>query len=169
MVNDVSIARKNVTKLLGVVLDDKLLYNKHIEQLCAKASRQLNALIRIRRYLDIKERRKIYNSFIVSNFNFCPLVWHACGMTATKKLERIQKRALRFVLEDFTSDYDTLLTKANTDTILISRLKLVAMEVYKCINAINVPYLNDMFKVNLRKISLDYVIRKMLFNQDLTP
>ena len=33
-------------------------------------------------------------------------------MTATKKLERIQKRALRFVLEDFTSDYDTLLTKA---------------------------------------------------------
>ena len=60
-------------------------------------------------------------------------------MTAIKKLEIIQKRALRFVLEDFTSDYDTLLTKANTDTILISRLKLVAMEVYKCINAINVP------------------------------
>ena len=47
------------------------------------------------------------------------------------------------MLEDFTSDYDTLLTNANTDTILISRLKLVAMEVYKCINAINVPYLND--------------------------
>ena len=46
------------------------------------------------------------------------------------------------MLEDFTSDYDTLLTNANTDTILISRLKLVAMEVHKCINAINVPYLN---------------------------
>ena len=75
-------------------------------------------------------------------------------MTATKKLERIQKRALRFVLEDFTSDYDTLLTKANTDTILISRLKLVAMEVYKCINAINVPYLNDMFKVKENKFGL---------------
>ena len=58
------------------------------------------------------------------------------------------------MLEDFTSDYDTLLTKANTDTILISRLKLVAMEMYKCINAINVPYLNDMFKVKDNKFGL---------------
>ena len=75
-------------------------------------------------------------------------------MTAIKKLERIQKRALRFVLEDFTSDYDTLLTNANTDTILISRLKLVAIELYKCINAINVPYLNYMFKVKENKLGL---------------
>ena len=75
-------------------------------------------------------------------------------MTAIKKLERIQKRDLRFVLEDFTSDYDTLLTNANTDTILISRLKLVAMEVHKCINAINVPYLNDMFNVKENKFGL---------------
>ena len=33
LVNDVSIARKSVTKLLGVVLDDKLLYHKRIDQL----------------------------------------------------------------------------------------------------------------------------------------
>ena len=38
LVNDVSIARKNVTKLLGIILGNKLLYHKHIEQLCAKAS-----------------------------------------------------------------------------------------------------------------------------------
>ena len=68
LVNDVSIARKNVTKLLGVVLDDKLLYNKHIEQLCAKASRQLNALIRIRRYLEKGERYITVSLYQISIF-----------------------------------------------------------------------------------------------------
>ena len=128
-------------------MDDKLQFHKHVNNLCIKASRQVNALIRIRRYLDVKDRYRIYESFIVSNFNFCPLVWHLCGMAATKKLDKIQKRALRFVLNDFISDYDTLLSKANTNTLFISRLKYIAIEVYKCVNNINVPSMNDMFEV----------------------
>ncbi len=146
-VNDYSIARHNVTKLLGVSLDDKLQFHKHVDDICMKASRQVNALIRVRRYLDVKDRYRIYESFILSNFNFCPLVWHICGMSATKKIDKIQKRALRFVFDDFTSDYRTLLAKAHTNTLFISRLKYIAVEVYKCVNDINVSFMNDVFDV----------------------
>ncbi len=34
---------------------------------------------------DLKERQIIYNTFLLSNFNYCPIIWHFCGKTCTKK------------------------------------------------------------------------------------
>ena len=36
----------------------------------------------------------------MSNFNYCPIVWHFCGETNTRKIEKIQVRALRFILRN---------------------------------------------------------------------
>ena len=44
-----------------------------------KAARQLNALSRISKYLDTKSKTNI-----LSNFEYCPLVWHFCGKTNNK-------------------------------------------------------------------------------------
>ena len=49
----------------------------------------------------------------MSNFNYCPLVWHFCGEVNTKKVENIQERALRFIYEDYSASYDELLSKSN--------------------------------------------------------
>ncbi len=46
---------------------------------------------------DLKERQIIYNTFILSNFNNSPIIWHYCGKTCIKKIEAIQERALRFM------------------------------------------------------------------------
>ena len=53
-----------------------------------KASRQLkfNALKRIGKNLRKLGKLTIYYSFIMSNLNFCPLVWHFCGEVNTKKV-----------------------------------------------------------------------------------
>jgi hypothetical protein len=74
---------------------------------CIKASRQLNVLKRIGKQLSKLGRLTIYHTYIISNFNYCPVVWHFCG-----KMENVQERALRFIYEDFNSDYDTLLLKS---------------------------------------------------------
>jgi hypothetical protein len=60
-------------------------------------------------WTDLVNKLTIYYSFILSNFNYCPLVWHFCGGNNTKKLEYIQERALRFIYNDQNSDYDQLL------------------------------------------------------------
>ena len=39
-------------KVLGIVLDNKLKFDEHVSQMCPKASRQINALKRISKYLD---------------------------------------------------------------------------------------------------------------------
>ena len=76
-------------KLLGVHLDRHMDFNKQIKELCRKAACQLNVLQRLARHLDQEGRLAIFRAFIMPHFNYCPLVWHFCGATNTKKLERI--------------------------------------------------------------------------------
>ena len=85
-------------KMLGVHIDSKLNFNLHIDIICKSASNQLNALVRLKRYLGHEERFVLVNSFIYSNFNYCPLVWMFSSKRSLNKIENLQKRALRFVL-----------------------------------------------------------------------
>ena len=62
-------------KLLGVHVDDKLNFNEHINKICKSSGNQLNALIRLKLSLGLKEKEVLVNSFICSNFNYGPLLW----------------------------------------------------------------------------------------------
>jgi hypothetical protein len=71
-----------------------------------KASQQQNNLKRLGSYLNRLNKLTIFHTFILSNFNFCPLAWHFCTNKNSKKLEKVQERALRFVYEDYNSSYE---------------------------------------------------------------
>ena len=51
----------------------------------------------IQLFLNVMESM-IYKSFIKSNFNHCSIVWHFCNQSSVNKMEKIQERALRFIL-----------------------------------------------------------------------
>ena len=52
-------------------------------------------------YLNRLNKLTIFHTFILSNFNFCPLAWHFCTDKNSKNLEKVEERALRFVYEDY--------------------------------------------------------------------
>jgi histidinol phosphatase-like PHP family hydrolase len=89
-------------KLLGVTIDFMLDFNIHITNMCRKAARQLNVLKRIGYHLNRLSMciMTIYYSFIMSNFNYCPLTWHFCSEANTAKIEKLQERALRSIYSD---------------------------------------------------------------------
>ena len=68
------ISSTSLVKLLGVHIDDKLNFKEHYNKICKSAGNQLNALIRIKLFLGLKEKEVLVNSFIYSNFNYCLLV-----------------------------------------------------------------------------------------------
>ena len=61
-----------LVKLLGVQIDDQLKFNLHISNICRSAANQLNALIRLKRFLAFEEKKTLINSYFYSNFNYCP-------------------------------------------------------------------------------------------------
>ena len=135
----------NSIKLLGINIDDQLRFNEHISILCSKAAMQLNALSRLQKYMGKSEKEAIINSFILSNFKYCPLVWHFSSCESIRKIEKIQKRYLRIILSDYESDYETLLRNSNKPTMEIRRLKTLAVEIFKTVNEINPPYMKNTF------------------------
>ena len=69
-------------------------------------SKQLAVLKRIGRFLTKQGKMTIYNSFIVSSFNYCPVAWHFCSTSSTNKIGKTRER----VNNDITSSLQALLT-----------------------------------------------------------
>ena len=139
------VAPTQEVELLGIKIDNELEFDKYISKICKKAANQLNALYRLGKYLNLQQREVLVKSFILANFNYCPMVWHFCSCKNTAKIERIHKRALKFMLNDFTSDYETLIAKANTSTLEVKRLRSICTEIYKTANDLNAPYMKELF------------------------
>ena len=95
----------HVKVLLGVTLDDRLTLTEHISICCSKATRQLNAISRISRYLDFSSCSFLLIVFVKCNFNYCPLVWHFCGKVNKEKIEKIQQRVLKIIYKNHVSSW----------------------------------------------------------------
>ena len=120
-IKDNMICSKNSVVFLGISIDNELKFYQHINALCKKAASQLNAFFRIKGYLTFEMKTCLVNSFIYSNFNYCPLVWHITSANSRRMIEKIQERLFRFQFNDFHLSYEELLKKARKTTMLINR------------------------------------------------
>ena len=75
-INGEMIKSEETVKLLGVTLDYRLDFDPHISNICKKAAAQLNVLKRLKAFIGFKEKQILIQSFVYSNFNYCPLVWY---------------------------------------------------------------------------------------------
>ena len=85
----------------------------------------LNALVRLKSFLRLKEKKVLVNSFIYLNFNYCPLVWMLSHKKSLDKFESLHKPALRFLLNDYVSSYEQLLEKSGKCNMNIHRLRFL--------------------------------------------
>ena len=110
---------------------------------------QLNALGRLQKYMGKSEKVAIVNSFIYANFKYCPVAWHFSTCKSIRKIEKTEKRCLRIVLDGYDSNYDVLPRKSGKVTIEITRLRVLAIEVFKTANNLNPNYMKDIFTPKL--------------------
>ena len=87
-INNQTIKMTNCIKLLGINIDSKLNFDSYISDLCKKASMQLNTLHHLWGYIGNKEMEIFINSFVYSDFNYYPLVWHFSSCNQQQKLRK---------------------------------------------------------------------------------
>ena len=77
----------------------------------------------------------------MSDFNYCPLVWMFLSAKSLNRIENLQERALRFLLDDYESTYEQLLNKAGRSSMSINRLRTLCVEIYKTLNELNPSFM----------------------------
>ena len=137
-----TILSSNEIDLLGVTIDT----NSHITKICRKTSR-LNAWKRLGFYIPLDTRKILANSFIISNFNYCTLVWYFSRAKQLQKIKKIQERILRFLHDDYVSDYLKLLKASVSVSMKVRRMRYLCVEIYKTLNDLNPGYMKDIFQV----------------------
>ena len=81
--------------LLGINLNDKLIFNLHVTNICRSAAKQLNVLIKFKTCLSFHSLVSIFST-----------------AKSLNKIECLQKRAFRFLYNTYSISHEDLLEKA---------------------------------------------------------
>lgn len=84
-------------KTLGVVFQENLSWNEHIDTISSKLSQLVGLVYRNRLILPRPIMILIYNSLFSSRINYCHLVWASTTQKNIQKIYSLQKRFLRAV------------------------------------------------------------------------
>ena len=71
-------------KLLGIEIDSKLMFSKHVEALCYRVNKKITAFSRLNNFITTQQAKSIYNAVILSNFTYCLLIWMFCTKGANR-------------------------------------------------------------------------------------
>ena len=92
---ETEISRSHVLKFLGVILDNRLNFDKHIESVVGKISRATGIMRRLKSFVSPKVLTNVYNALINSHLNYCVSAWGASGVSFINKVKSAQRRAVK--------------------------------------------------------------------------
>ena len=113
-INQKTIHESNKIKYLGVLLDNKLSWNIHINELCKKLSRAVGMLFKMKNLCSTTTLKSIYYSLFHSHMSYGIPVWGVAKTSLTQKVFLLQKRAMRVVAKaDFLAHTNPLFNDLN--------------------------------------------------------
>ncbi|XP_048585576.1 uncharacterized protein LOC5515075 isoform X1 [Nematostella vectensis] len=160
-INNQEIRSADSLKLLGVTIDSQLNFSEHISIACKNAGRRIGVLMRLRNLIPTNAKLVLYKSAVLPYLTYCHLTWHFCKASDSRKLERLQERALRAVFKDWNCTYHELLIKANLSTLRNRRLQDICILMYKVKNGLCPSGISDLFSKKNTNYNLrlsDFVI-----------
>ena len=136
---------KREVKLLGITIDEKLTFTRHIANICSLRNNRSRALTRIRRFLLTEQKKYLFHTYIMSVFKYCPLIWMFCNKTANNQISKIHKHTLHLVYEMEDANFEGLLLKDNLGNVHENNIRMLLIEIYKSINNLSPPIMKDFF------------------------
>ena len=157
-------------KLLGVITDQNLRWDKQIDVVCLNITCRITPLKLLSKYIDQTNMKLDYNSCILPIMDYGCLFWGRCTKTNTLRILKLKKRAARIIWSaDITTPSQNMFSELNWLTFPKRVQYHSCTMVYKAINDLAPEYISDMFtKVsdshirNLR--SVDDLLREFVNN-----
>ena len=110
----VEIPLVNSTRDLGVLITDTLSWSDHIHLITSKAYKMLGLIRRsFSNTLSVFNKKSLYVSLVKSHLLYCSVIWRPHLRKDIMLLERVQRRASKFLLNDYSSDYKSRMISLN--------------------------------------------------------
>ena len=95
--NGKKLQKVHSTKFLGVVIDESLSWEPHLDHLAAKLNSCIVVIKRIKSCIPETEYNKIYNALFMSHLSYCISCWGGIPEHRLSKIFAIQKRCIRLL------------------------------------------------------------------------
>ena len=107
-INGTNLQSTSCQKDLGIMVSRDLSWSNQYNKICLKAYRSLNL---IRRTLppnsSTKLKKQLYLSLVKSHMSYCSQLWRPRLIKDIQSIEGVQRKASKYILNDYTSDYNT--------------------------------------------------------------
>lgn len=136
-INNLKLVRVNSIRDLGVMMDSKVSFNPHIDNILNRAFKNLGFITRISKPLKkISTLKLLYNSFVRSILEFASVVWNPSYQIHINRIEKVQKKFVKLLNYRChrLDSYENSLNYYNL-TSLLNRRKLIDMSfLFKILN-----------------------------------
>ena len=95
--NGTCVERSSSVCFLGVELDDKLKFNKHINNVSSKISKTIGILCKLAYYIPKSILITLYHSLIEPYLNYCPIIFGGAYSSHIQPLEVAQRKCVRII------------------------------------------------------------------------
>ena len=135
-------------KVLGVLVDEILSWQKMVNKNISSSMGNFYQMNRFKKFLDYDAKISLCDSIVLSQFNYCDIVYSNMDIFLEKKIQKIQNTCLRFIfnyrLKD-PIDQNALLQKLGWLNMKQRRVQHGLTMIYKILNGHAPHYLSDTF------------------------
>ena len=146
-------------KVLGVVLDQNLSWDDHINQLCKKLSKNVYLLSKLAKVADQKSLLIFANAHIFSHIDYASTLWDGASENSLKPLKSIYRRVAKLILKGDLLSTDQKLRKLNILPLQERCFYNKAILMFKVFHGKTPNYISSMFQKSYSKYrSMNFLI-----------
>ena len=97
---------------------------------------------------ELRKKRLIFKAFIVSQFNYFPLLWMIHTKQLNNRINSLHEKALRVTFQNRNSSFSKLLKLEKLASIHYRYIKYLLTEIYKVKMGLSPPVMSDIFSLN---------------------
>ena len=99
-VDNMDLDEASSLKYLGIVINNRLTWQDHVDQMFSKINKKLGLLKRIRYCLPLDARLLFFNSYVLPLFDYADIVWGDRGnSTLMLQLQSLHNKAAKIILD----------------------------------------------------------------------
>ena len=144
-----SLIQSNVTKFLGVYIDEHLTWKYHINFVCKQIAKSIGILFRTRFYLSCKTKLMLYYTLIYPYITSCNSSWSSTYVSNLNIIYYLQKRAVRAITNsDYRAHTAPLFSKLEILDIFQVNTLEIAKFMFRFHNDLLLPLFLNLFMTN---------------------